>query len=178
MMRLAPILAALLLGGCATTSAPPAALDRVEYDTKSWGRVVSGWVIGPQGGGTWYERVNESGQPGPVGPYRVEYHDLEVGEEGFTRLAALLGDLPDPAPGYAECREFRTDDYYGALRLTSGATTQEVSYNQGCMDADYQQFMRRLLAADALVASWGKAAPVTRVLRYAADGAQPTETIN
>ncbi|MEN7538337.1 hypothetical protein [Aurantiacibacter flavus] len=168
-MRLA-LLAALMLSACATT--PPAAdapAERIAYDTNSWGRVVSGWIVGRDGAGTWYERVNDSGQPGPVGPYELRYHEFDVGPAQMAELEAVLANLPDSAPNPLDCEMFRTDDLYGTLRLTHGATTEELAYNQGCRDASYQRFMGQLLAADALVAEWGKAEPVSRTERYASD---------
>lgn len=171
MIRFAPLVA-LALSACATTTpTAKAPVEHIAYDTNSWGRVVSGWTIGPEGEGTWYERVNDSGQPGPVGPYQLHHHDFDVGKAGFAELEALLTDLPDPAPSTTNCRQFRTDDLYGTLRLTTGATTEEIAYNQGCRDAPYQAFMAQLLEADALVADWGKAAPVSRTERYGRDGA-------
>ena len=169
MNRFAP-LAALLLSACATTPASIDPVERIAYDTNSWGRVVSGWVVGPEGQGTWYERLNDSGQPGPVGPYRVKHHDFDVGEAGFAELQVLLAGVPDSAPNPRDCKQFRTDDLYGTLRRSSGSTTEEIAYNQGCRDTSYQRFMAPLLAADALVAEWGKAAPVTRTARHASDG--------
>ena len=169
MIRFAP-LAALMLSACATTPAGSGPVERIAYDTNSWGRVVSGWIVGSDGAGTWYERVNDSGQPGPVGSYQLRYHDFDVGPAQMAALEAVLAGLPDPAPNPRDCEQFRTDDLYGTLRRTYGATTEEVAYNQGCRDASYQRFMDRLLAADAQVAEWGKAAPVSRTERYASDG--------
>ena len=175
MIRFAP-LAALLLSACTTMPGPTPPAERVAYNTNSWGRVVSGWVVGSNGAGTCYERVNDSGQPGPIGPYRLLHHDIEVGEAGFAELEALLAGLPDPVPNPSDCVQFRTDDLYGTLRRTSGSTTEEIAYNQGCRDASYQRFMAQLLAADALVAGWGKASPVIRTERYGSDGApQPDQ---
>ncbi len=174
MIRLAP-LPALMLSACATTHSGPDPVERIAYDTNSWGRVVSGWIVGSDGAGTWYERVNNSGQPGPVGPYEVRYHDFDAGDADFAKLQALLSSLPDQAPNPHDCEQFRTDDLYGTLRQTYGATTAEIAYNQGCRDASYQRFMDRLLAADALVAEWGKAAPVSRTERYASNGEPVSE---
>ena len=174
MIRFAP-LAALLLGACTTTPAGNAPVDRIAYVTNSWGRVVSGWVVGPEGQGSWYERVNDSGQPGPVGPYQLRYHEFDAGEGGFAELQGLLAGLPDSAPNPRDCEQFRTDDLYGTLRRTTGATTEEISYNQGCRDAWYQRFMGQLLAADALVEQWGKAAPMSGTESYASDGAPQTD---
>ena len=169
MIRFAP-LAALLLSACTTMPGAAPAVEQIAYDTNSWGRVVSGWVVGPEGQGTWYERVNDSGQPGPVGPYELRYRLFAVSPVQMAELEAVLTGLPDPAPNPRDCKQFRTDDLYGTLRRTRGATTEELAYNQGCRDASYQRFMAQLLAADALVAKWGKAAPVSRSESYAADG--------
>ncbi len=171
---------ALLAPGCTApiTPSPDAmaeahpAWDRAQFGTNSWGRVVSGWTIGPQGQGEWHVRENENGQPGPIGAYRVTYHAIALNDAQVQQLAALLDSLPDPAPDSGDCREFRTDMYYGELRLTQGADTREVAWNEGCMDAGYRAFLARLQRADALVAGVGRAAPVTRVERFKSDGSR------
>lgn len=54
------------------------------------------------------------------------------------------------------------DAPYGTIRITRGATTTEHAFNTGCFDADYARFVAVLKEADTLVATWGKAAPVSR----------------
>ncbi len=169
------VLAAGSLAACATTATHPggdmpAGWDRLEWATNSWGRPVSGWAIGPDGQGDWFERVNESGRPGPVGAYRLVHHDLQLNPDQRARLSSLLTDIPDPAPVATECDNFRTDDYYGTLRVTRAATTREIAWNMGCRDASYHAFFDPLAEADALVAAAGKAAPVTRTESYDPNG--------
>lgn len=166
-------LIAVLLAGCSGNPAPgtvASGWELVRFETSSWGRVVSGWSIGRAGEGAWWIRENTNGDPGPVGPFQVTYHEFDAGPAGFDRLAMLLAALPDIAPVATDCTDFRSDDLYGTVRLTSRATTVEHAWNRGCEDPAYRALLGPLQSADSLVASWGRAAPAVRVERFDADG--------
>lgn len=175
------MLLALATASCATMSGAPrnAATqpDLIAFETRSWGRTVSGWSIGPDGSGGWWRSTSESGSPGPYGPFRTTYHEIEPGPEGFARVAALLSGLPDPAPVATECEAFRSDDLYGTVRLTRKATTREIAWNAGCEDALYRAFIGKLHAADTLVAGWGMAGRQVRIVRFDDEGKAVSEEI-
>jgi len=67
-----------------------------------------------------------------------------------------------PAPDPATCSDRMYDLPYGTIRLTRGATTVEITWNSGCMDADYRAFVAILKAVDTIVAYWGRAGRTMR----------------
>ena len=157
----------LLLVPCAqtraqTVSEPPAEWDFVAFEVKSWGGPVTSWRILPNGGGSWTEAIRPEGDP-PTAPASQAWHEIEPNETNYNRLAAILRALPDPAPDFNACENFMSDMAYGTLRLTRGAVTIEIAWNEGCLDDNYQAFMAVLRAADEHMQTLGKAAPVSRV---------------
>ena len=150
------------LAGGAAGGAPPLAgpWDMIAFDVRSWGRPLTSWRLLPGGSGSWTESVEERGERGPR--FGAVWHEVEAGPQGFGRLAAELARLPMPAPDSAACSNFIPDLPYGTLRLTRGATTIEIAWNSGCMDADYRAFVAVLKAADSMVAGWGRAGRVLR----------------
>jgi len=134
--------------------------DMIAFEVKSWGRPVTSWRLLRSGSGSWTEIVEERGDRAPR--YSAVWHTVEAGEQGAGRVAAELSRLPMPAPDSNGCSNFMPDLPYGTLRLTRGATTLEIAWNSGCMDADYRAFVATLKAADSVVASWGRAGPVLR----------------
>jgi hypothetical protein len=152
--------------GCAASSAqasePPAAQEwnMVAFDMKSWGRPINSWIILGSGSGSWTEVIAEPGAP--PASYTLAVHEVEVGDQGYGDLAAILRRLPSPAPDYEDCESRMTDMPYGTLRLTRGSTTVEIAWNAGCMDQEYSAFLDTLKAANELVGKWGKAGQVIR----------------
>lgn len=134
--------------------------DWIAFEMNSWGRPVSSWRIRPTGDGSWTQAVSPDGQP--FGDYSLVWHEVTAGEEGFARLSAILAGLPEPAPAYDDCENSMTDQPYGIVRLTRGATTTEIAYNAGCLDDGYVAFLDVLREANQLVEGWGKAGKVLR----------------
>lgn len=134
--------------------------DMIAFEVKSWGRPVSSWRLLRSGSGSWTEIVEGRGERAPR--YSAVWHTVEAAEPGFGRVAAELSRLPMPAPDSRACSDFMPDLPYGTIRLTRGATTLEIAWNSGCMDADYRAFVAVLKAADSIVAGWGRAGPVLR----------------
>ncbi|HYD23386.1 MAG TPA: hypothetical protein VEB68_01210 [Croceibacterium sp.] len=160
--RVLGAMAPALLASCAAagTAPSPPEWEAIAFEVNSWGRPVVAWTVRADGSGEWAETVGE--RDAPVGPFRVEHHTIAAGSTGFRELAAVLAELPDPAPASDDCELFATDMPYGTLRLTRAATTREIAFNEGCRDPAYRAFIATLKRADALVESWGKAAPVSR----------------
>lgn len=140
--------------------------DLIAFELKSWGRPVSSWRLLRSGAGSWTEVVEARGgrEPG----YHAVWHEVDAGEAGYARVAAELARLPVPAPDAAACAERMSDLPYGTIRLTRAATTLEIAWNSGCMDADYRAFIGVLKAADSIVAGWGRAGRVLRTEPLAA----------
>jgi len=134
--------------------------DMIAFEVKSWGRPVSSWRLLRTGSGSWTEIVEARGDRAPR--YSAVWHTVEAGDQGFGRVAAELSRLPMPAPDSRDCSSFMPDLPYGTIRLTRGATTLEIAWNSGCMDADYRAFVAVLKAADSIVANLGRAGPVLR----------------
>ncbi|MCB2079573.1 MAG: hypothetical protein KDE55_17985 [Novosphingobium sp.] len=165
--RLAAFLLAFAAIGASPANAEDAsgrsshtAWDMVSFEVKSWGRPVHSWRILPTGGGSWTEAVPE--EQTPFGKYKLVWHEVEVGEEGYAKLVEILQALPDPAPDYQDCANAMSDMPYGTIRLTRGSTTTEIEWNSGCLDDGYVAFVDALKAADALVGQWGRAGKVLR----------------
>ncbi|MBX7496712.1 hypothetical protein K3172_12675 [Qipengyuania sp. 6B39] len=135
--------------------------DFVAFEVKSWGAPVTSWRMLPDGSGSWTEAVRTEGEP-PTTPPALAWHDIEAAPANYAALESILRRLPHPAPNYEDCDNFMNDAPYGTLRLTRGATTTEIAWNDGCMDEDYRAFVAVLKEADEHVASLGKAAPVSR----------------
>jgi len=114
------------------------------------------------GGGTWVEPEEPDFHARRVNN-RMKWHEIAPDGANYTALQTILRRLEAPAPDSSQCRSFITDAPYGTLRLTRGATTTEIAWNAGCMDADYRAFVAVLKDADQHVAALGKAAPVTRI---------------
>lgn len=159
--------AGLLLLGMTPASAekseasPHPEWDYVTFEVKSWGAPVSSWRILASGEGSWTEAVRKEGEPFTTPP-TLAWHEIEAKEDHYTALEKILRRLPAPAPDSQACQNFMTDAPYGILRMTKGATTTEIAFNDGCFDDDYRAFVAILKEADEHVAALGKAAPVSR----------------
>ena len=158
---------ALFLASCSqasaeSTPAPFEPWDFVAFEVKSWGGPVTSWRILPNGGGSWTEAIRPEGTP-PTSPASQAWHEIEADAANYARLEAILRKLPSPAPDFNACDNFMSDMAYGTLRLTRGATTTEIAWNDGCLDDDYRAFMAVLREADEHMQALGKAAPVSRV---------------
>ena len=133
----------------------------VVFEAKSWGAPIASWRILSNGGGSWTEAVREQGAA--QSDYRLAWHEIEPAAANYIALERILRQLPDPAPDSQACENFMTDAPYGTIRLTRGATTIEIAWNDGCMDDGYRAFMAILREADGHVQALGNAAPVSRI---------------
>lgn len=169
-------IAALLLGAEGTAQPPTSRSwsgpwDMVSFEVKSWGHPVTSWTLLADGSGSWTEAVREDGaQPDD---YRLVWHEVAAGEDGYRQVERVLSRLPDPVPDYDDCTNRMTDQPYGTLRLTRGATTVEVAWNSGCMDDGYRVFIETLEAADTTVAARGRAGRVLRTERVGIPAEDP-----
>jgi len=159
--------AVLHAAGCAVSRGADAAglsmagpWDMIAFEVSSWGRPVTSWRLLRSGSGSWTEIIEDRGEGSPRSI--AVWHEVEAGEQGLARVAAELARLPVPAPDAAVCSERISDLPYGTLRLTRGATTLELAWNSGCMDADYRAFVAILKAADSMAAGWGRAGRTLR----------------
>ncbi|MFZ9395267.1 MAG: hypothetical protein ACO25F_04290 [Erythrobacter sp.] len=135
--------------------------DMVAFDVKSWGAPITSWRILSNGGGSWTETVREKGTA--FADYKLAWHEIDPTAANYTVLESILRQLPQPAPDAQACENFMTDAPYGTIRLTKGATTIEIAWNDGCLDDSYQAFMAVLRQADQHIQSIGKVAPVARI---------------
>lgn len=164
----APLALALIVvaGGPPAQAAEAAALpmagpwDMIAFEVKAWGRQATSWRLLPNGSGSWTEVVEAGGAQ--AARYSTVWHEVEAGAPGFAQVVAELSRLPLPAPDSAAGANFMPDLPYGTLRLTRGATTVEIAWNTGCMDAGYRAFVQTLKVADSIVAAWGRAGRVLR----------------
>ena len=174
-MRAFALLATLALAGCTSARAGDQSSeeqwDLVKMEANSWGRMLSGWSIGPDGSGGWWVRENADGSQAPYGAYTVTYRSFEAGPEGFARVREALAAIPDPAPDPGmDCDNFMTDAVYGTLRITRQATTTETAWNEGCLDDGYVAMMDGFRAADELVEGWARAGTVSRIEHFDENG--------
>lgn len=140
---------------------PPAPeWDMVVFEVKSWGAPISSWRILADGGGSWTEAVRADGAAYP--DYQLAWHEITPDPRNYIALEKVIRQLPKPAPDSQQCANFMADMAYGTIRLTRGATTIEIAWNDGCMDESYRAFMAVLKQADEHMQALGKAAPVTR----------------
>lgn len=122
--------------------------DMVTFELNSWGKPVVSWIVTADGSGSWSETKDGAS----FSDYSVVVHEIAADKAHHEALAALLKRLPFPAPVTEGCKNFMTDAPYGRIRLTHGATTVELAYNAGCMDAPYVAYLDVLKAAESLVA--------------------------
>lgn len=161
------LISAMLLASAPATGGEPAPQlplpdwDMVAFEAKSWGAPISSWRILSNGDGSWTETVREQGAA--YSNYRLAWHEIEPAAANYIVLQRILRQLPDPAPDSQACENFMTDAPYGTIRLTRGATTIEIAWNDGCMDDGYRAFMAILREADGHVQALGNAAPVSRI---------------
>lgn len=167
MIRFLPVCTLLALFASVTVQAQEATVpepdpewDMIRLEVKSWGAPVREWQFGKEYGGYWGENVSQGGAYAPT--YTLAYHTLEQDTARYQALADIVSRLPEPAPNSEGCENFMTDQAYGVIRLTLGATTTEIAWNSGCQDEDYAVFMALLREADELVSGWGRAEPVNR----------------
>lgn len=132
----------------AQASPPQPQWSAISFETRSWGTLVTSWTVNDGGDGTWTGKA-DAAKPD------LKVHEFAVGSDGFEKLESIVRKLPEPAPNYDPCEAFMTDQPYGNIRLTKGATTIEIQWNAGCMDADYLAFMDILRSANDTVAAWG-----------------------
>lgn len=144
-----------------TTKAPAPDWDMVAFEMRSWGEPVTSWRIMADGQGSWTETVRENPNA-PLGDHSLVWHELNADKDGVAKLFGILAALPQPAPSYRDCTDAISDQPYGNIRLTKGATTTEIAYNAGCLDDDYVAFLDVLRNANGLVEGWGKVGKVLR----------------
>lgn len=131
--------------------------DAIAFEMRSWGTLVSQWSVQRDGQGFW---IGTARNAPVVGARVTAKHDLAMGAKAFGEIAQILAALPDPAPDAAKCGAFMTDQSYGTVRVTRGATTTEIAWNAGCGDANYVAMLDVLKAADARMAQEGRKSPV------------------
>ncbi|MGQ7830986.1 hypothetical protein [Altererythrobacter sp. Z27] len=134
--------------------------DMIAFEVKSWGAPISSWRVLSNGGGSWTETVRA--KDAAYSDYQLAWHEIEPDPENYITLEKLLRRLPKPVPDSQQCESFLPDMAYGTIRLTRGATTIEIEWNDGCMDESYRAFMAILKQADEHMQGLGKVAPVTR----------------
>jgi hypothetical protein len=163
------LLLALLLAGCATSPAeaqsvaPVPGLEQVAFEIKSWGRPIDGWDIHADGTARHVKRVSDEGAG--FNTYRLEHREFAVDQATWERLSALAAQLPQPRPSRSECDELATDMPYGALRLSTAGSEEEIRFDLGCLDVPYQAFVGQLRAMDELVTGLAEKYQPTRIER-------------
>lgn len=164
MFRAAILPVLLLLPACATAEvdAPQAAAEpayrAVAFEINSWGRLLGSWAVEADGT-VRHTKIDGS----PFGAHRVEQRAFTIDAAGYARLAAIAAELPQPRLDRAQCKERATDLPYGTLRLTTGKGEEAVSFDTGCLDAPYKEFVGKLRAMDALVEAWAERHPAASV---------------
>lgn len=144
----------------ATENSPAGTWDMMEFETKFWGRPLTSWRLVPTGEGSWVQAM-----PGEVSAGQANtlvFHEINIGEEGYRQIADIFGRLPEIAPDFSTCTNFLTDQPYGTVRFTRGATTTEIAWNAGCMDEGYAAFLETLKAADTQMREWGLGSQILR----------------
>lgn len=139
--------------------------DMIAFQTKSWGRPVTQWQFTPEYGGYWGENVTEGGSFNSA--YTLAFHTLEADASRYQALENIVRRLPSVIPDAEDCTNMMTDQPYGTIRMTRGATTTEIAWNSGCLDEEYVAFVALLREANDMVSGWGRAEPVNRTEDFA-----------
>ncbi|WP_436826698.1 hypothetical protein [Sphingomonas sp. DT-207] len=158
--RLAALLALATLAGCAAGGPPPgpapaAPAERIEMETRSWGKLVSRWSVGADGKGS-----QTTPEPNIFDARTLATRRFDAGPVGFSELQAELAEAERHAGQQLPCTNRITDQHYGEVRWLRGATPAKLNFDTGCRDTSTQAVVTVLRAADARVTGWAKAAPV------------------
>ena len=159
-VRCAALLALTALAGCIAGDispgpAPAAPAERIEMETRSWGKLVSRWSIGSDGKGS--QTVPE---PNVFDARTLVTRRFDAGPAGFSELQAALADAESHAGQQLPCTNRITDQHYGEVRWLHGGAAAKLAFDTGCRDTSTQAVVTVLKTADARVAGWARAAPV------------------
>ena len=141
---------------------PPPDYSEVAFEAKVRGQPVAAWSLFVDGSGAWSEFERQDGAP--ASQYTRTYREIERGVANYIGLEKILRQLPEDVPDYDKCEQRITDAAYGTIRMTSGAKTIELAWNDGCFDEDYRAFLQTLREADAYVAALGKGGEAMRTV--------------
>jgi hypothetical protein len=141
-----------------------APIEAIAFRISSWGRPIDSWEVRADGTARHATMVADEGAP--FGTYRLEHRAFTIAADDFARIAALAAALPQPRPQRDDCENRATDFPYGALELSRGGTDESISFDTGCHDAPYQEFVGQLQALDEAVTALATPHPVARVERF------------
>ncbi len=164
---IAPILLALAAAGIAAVSqqqlpqqldAPAPRLQRIEMETRSWGRPVSSWTIDAQGNGR--RTVPE---PGVFNAEQLVTRSFAAGTAGFRKIRVLIGLAEYRAGHRLTCNRRVTDAPYGTVRwVQPNGRVSTLSFDTGCLDRSTRNVVEQLTKAETQVAAWASAGPIVQ----------------
>ena len=134
--------------------------DAISFETRSWGNPAGAWRLAPDGSGSWTDTERPDGAA--LGDYRLAWHEIAADPATHAAVRSMIEALPYPPPTSEGCAKVITDQPYGTLRLQKGASALELTYNFGCLDEAYAEYVSGLRRANDLVEGLGRASPVTR----------------
>ena len=154
-MRCLPIaIVALALGACNATLGPANADSRaeaqedVEFDIRSWGKLVSHWRVGTNGSGEIW-RVAEGAT---MSQYDVRKFRLHMDMTTLARFRAASGALKQATRRKVACEMQITDMHYGDVVWSGSGAEQKFGFNYGCRSRAMDRAFDLIQQANEVVA--------------------------
>lgn len=139
----------------------PAGEMRIAMDILSWGKLTRRWEVDGSGNGIFQTTRDVPG--GGFRDYDVLTRNFAVGPEAFARLRESLRPAEAFAGRPLDCELLVTDGPYGSVTWTGTERPGSVHYTLGCSSKQADAVQDVIFAAEALVATWAKDAPVAGV---------------
>ena len=145
---------ALALGACNAVPNPANAdsrveeRDSVEFDIRSWGKLVSHWRIDGEGKGEIW-RVAEGGT---MSQYAVRKFRLNMDAAALAQFREASGALKQATRSKVDCKIEITDMHYGNV-VWNGASQQKFDFNYGCRSQAMDRVFDLIQSANAAIES-------------------------
>ncbi len=160
-MRLAAVLASVLLTSCASTPAEPAkaaapAIAQVGAEVKSWGVTLRQWTVDASG------NVEHSSGGGPgvdLSKVVVEVRRTKLSQAQLDAVRGAIGRVKTILAQPEHCDQMMTDGPYGNFRWSEGGKTQDLKFSANCVAGRDAHLATAIFDADEIVT---KAARLTQ----------------
>jgi hypothetical protein len=156
--RWASLAVTALVAASSGSAAPAPQADQVSMATYSWGRLLSGWTLRPDGSGTFKSSHAASND---FNDRAVVAKGLPAAPGRYDQVLVLLHAAEPYADKTLPCTLQATDGPYGEIVWRRQGVTHRLNVQYGCQSKQADAVYDQLGAAQALVAKWAANAPVT-----------------
>lgn len=131
--------------------------DQVSMSTYSWGKVISEWMLRPDGSGRFTSTRQLSNS---FNDYAIVTRRLDAAPGRFDQIGALLREAEPYAGKELPCRLAFTDGPYGEVTWVHDGVTDTLGVQYACRSPEADRVYDQLNAAQALVEKWAAQAPI------------------